>query len=346
MRPDLAALITAQHGVFTRAQAVEAGYTAREIRSLTREHGTWVVVRRGVYTTRALWEAADPYDGQMALRDAAVHLTTPVMHVFSHDSAARAWGLAIFRPREQYVHLTRPVFTGSRSEHGVKHHLARIQPGEIETVNGLPVTSLVRTALDLARAHGPMTGVTACDSAARLGVSAQDFADALKLMVSWPGVQTARACAAFADPGAQTVGESLTAQLLSEAGLGPRHTQFPVRVGLGTAWVDIRVGRHLIEFDGREKYLDGYGNPSDTVWEEKVRESRMVDEEFVVSRVIWPDLLGRRARAAAIERLLRNHARSIRLYGAHLTAQQQEYAALMAAERQRRIARFRRRDAA
>jgi hypothetical protein len=48
MRAELAALAAAQGGVFTRAQAMDAGYRAPELRGLTAVGGAWVTVRRGV----------------------------------------------------------------------------------------------------------------------------------------------------------------------------------------------------------------------------------------------------------------------------------------------------------
>ena len=46
----------------TRRQAVAAGHTERELRTLTAVHGPWVVVRRGVYVERELWDSLTGYD--------------------------------------------------------------------------------------------------------------------------------------------------------------------------------------------------------------------------------------------------------------------------------------------
>ena len=59
MRPDLQAIATRNGGVVTRADALRCGYTERELRTLTGHRGGWVVVRRGCYVERTLWEHAD-----------------------------------------------------------------------------------------------------------------------------------------------------------------------------------------------------------------------------------------------------------------------------------------------
>ena len=89
---DYAALASAQGGLITRAQAIAAGYSERELRTLTGVHGPWVIVRRGVYAERELWESLTGYGEQAGLRDRAVHLTMRTDHLMSHDSAARALG--------------------------------------------------------------------------------------------------------------------------------------------------------------------------------------------------------------------------------------------------------------
>ena len=60
MRPDLLALTTSQAGLLTRAQALDAGCSERELRTLIGPRGPLVTVRRGVYVDRGSWDAAGP----------------------------------------------------------------------------------------------------------------------------------------------------------------------------------------------------------------------------------------------------------------------------------------------
>lgn len=95
MRPALAARAAHHHGLLTRRDALDAGYTEREMRRLLGTQGAWVAVRRGVYVERRLWEGLRRYDARPALVDRAAQLTAKVPHVLSHDSAARAHGLPL-----------------------------------------------------------------------------------------------------------------------------------------------------------------------------------------------------------------------------------------------------------
>ena len=291
----------------TRRQALVAGYEAHEIRRLTAATGPWVVVRRGVYIERERWEALGPYDARPALRDRAAQLTMIVPHVLSHDSAARAHGLPMLRPPVELSHITRPAVGGSRTRFGVKHHLSQTMPPIVE-LGGLHVTGLARVALDLAREHGFAAGVVACDGVLRRGVTRVDLETELDGMWCWPGITRSRESVVYADPGAESIGESLSRILLEELGLGPVETQFAVRLPTGTVWCDLRIGCHVFEFDGRVKYHrieDGgvAARPAgEVVWDEKKRERLICAEGLGMSRIIWDDFWGP-ARGRALDRL-------------------------------------------
>jgi hypothetical protein len=330
MRPELAALAADQGGLVTRQQAKRAGYTERELHTLTKVGGRWVVVRWGVYMERALWDALK-HDGQLAAVDRAAHLVMRRTHIMSHDSAARAHGLPMLRDHVELVHVTRPGVGGARTDHGVKHHIGRVLP-EVLTVGRLPVTNLARTALDLGREHGIGQGVGACDAAMRRGVSFADFQRELATMRCWPGVTRARAAAEYADPGAENIGESLARMLVIELGLvGDLETQFPVLVGRREYWVDIRVGCHLFEFDGRVKYLRrAQGGVSDRdagdiVWDERTRQNEICALGLGMSRIIWADFYGA-ARERAKDRLRAEYAVTLARFGCILPAHLRETA--------------------
>ena len=75
MRPALNAVAARNGGVFLRRDAVRAGYSEREMKTLTGPRGDWVVVRRGCYAERTLWDVEDD-EGRYRLRVLAAHLTT------------------------------------------------------------------------------------------------------------------------------------------------------------------------------------------------------------------------------------------------------------------------------
>ncbi|TSE00049.1 hypothetical protein FOS14_09540 [Skermania sp. ID1734] len=94
MRPNLAALATAQWGVFTFQQA-RASYTDGEIRTLIRR-GDWVRVFRGVYR-----QSATTPDVRLMLTAASLTLGAPV--AACHDTAAQLHGFGVLDSPKLHV---------------------------------------------------------------------------------------------------------------------------------------------------------------------------------------------------------------------------------------------------
>jgi hypothetical protein len=336
-------LIRRQGGVVSRQQLLMAGYTEQEIRRSTEASGPWVVVRRGVYAERALVEQLDPYDGLMQLRDRAAHLLMQRPHLMSHDSAARAWRLPMLKPDDPLVHVTRFGVGGSRTTHGVKHHLTRIGLLGTERVDGMRLTGLARTALDLAREHDDPTGLVACDAARRRGATELDFHEQLSLMWCWPNVVRARRSFELSDPGAESPGESLLRNLVCGLQLGGEPiTQFPVRVERRQFWTDLVVGRHVFEFDGFKKFqrVERGGTadrpPEQIAWDEKTRQDLICGLGLGMSRVTWAEFFGDRRRQAE-DRLLREFRTTVDRYGWTMPSSLLRFAESMADERRRRM---------
>ncbi len=321
MNSTLRALAAGQGDLFTRRQAVRSGCTERELKTRTGALGDWVVVRRGVYCERVIWEPLHD-DDRYRLRVRAAVLTQARPGVISHASAGAHLGLPLRPHWTTLVHVTRAGVTGSRTEGGVKHHRAGYLETDVTVAQGLRCTGLARTALDIARELGYTDGVVAADAALRLGATKEELALVLETMWSWPHVTRARDAVAVADGGAQSIGESLLRILLLELRIGTPQTQFVVQDRGRRAEVDIRIRRHLFEFDGKVKYLgrDEGGvadtSPAQVVWDEKRREDwlRNHDGGFGMSRVVWPELFGRQ-REETKRRLLREFDESERRYG-------------------------------
>lgn len=330
LHPRLAAAAHQHDGLFLRSEALAAGYASDDIRSLTRAGGPWTVLRRGVYILTEGWQAADDSTRSWLL-DLAAHRGMRTDHLMSHDSAARALGIPLIGGRTQLSHVTRRGVQGSRTHYGVKHHLGRELPAAVVTSGGVPLTGDARTALDLAREHGFDAGVVAIDHVLGGGTSLRSFEHELARMTRWPFVRTSRRALAFADPRAESVGESLTRILLAELGWEPLDAQFAIPVdGDGIRWCDLRYRRHLVEFDGRLKYRPvGEGgfatiDPADVAFRDRKRDTDIGQWGLGISPVTWRDLFSGRAQARA--RLRREEALTCSRFGTELPSDLLEFA--------------------
>lgn len=342
MHPTLVAVAARQRGVFTRQQAMEAGYRGPEIRTRLGPGGRWVAVRRGVHAEREFWEAADDTE-RWRMQDMAAHLTMSSRHAMSHDSAARALGLDQMKPATMLVHVTRQQVTGSRTEHGVKHHVSRVRPEELLVTDGLPHLGMARTAVDLAREHGLGPGVAVMDQVLRRGVTDDELAAQIAAQRHWPGVGDAARALTLADSGAENVGETIARLLVAEIGLGvPIQTQFPVRIGGQTAWIDLLVGCLAVELDGRKKYVgvaEGgvvSGSVADVVMSEKRRESLLQEQRLMIARITPEDFWGAR-RAAAQRRIRVQYDVATAAYGTTPQPELLAFAEQMSAVREERL---------
>src|SRR5699024_1700458 len=133
-----------------------------------------------------------------------------------------------------------------------------------------------------------LPGLVVADQALRAGVPPGELLRVVAGMKSWPGVTRGRAAAHDADGRSESVGETLSRPLVTELGLGRPEPEFEIAEGRTTARVDLRLGMHLFEFDGRVKYarVRPYddGRPGEEVlWAEKRREDWLRSLGFGVS---------------------------------------------------------------
>lgn len=306
-----------QGGLITWRQAHEAGLDARDIARLVNS-GVWHRVRKGVYADGTTWHALDVHRGQPILRIRAAHLVLAVPHVFSHDSAALLLGMGCPDGRTALVHLTRPDVRGGRIRAGIRHHGAPYADDDVCFVDDLPVLMPARTAIDLAREHGPDHGLAACDAALRSGVVSTDLDALLADMHHWPGIRAARAAVALADPGSESWLESRGRWFIHELGIGEPSTQFGLGFGSRTAWCDIRVGRHIFEIDGLAKYpTDSEEARRRALREEKVRQDFISGFKLGVSRLTHIDFEA--GRAASQRRVLREFTDTCRRFGTDIS---------------------------
>jgi very-short-patch-repair endonuclease len=134
----IAALAERQHGVVGRAQLLRAGVGRRAIGGRL-ERGSLHLVHLGVYAV------GHPLLSLEARWMAAVLACGPGA-VLSHRAAGRLWGIT---PRSTAPpEVSRPG--DFRSRRGIVAHRSPVSDDEASRVNGIPVTSISRTLLDLA----------------------------------------------------------------------------------------------------------------------------------------------------------------------------------------------------
>ncbi len=140
MDARIARVAARQHGLFSRAQAVEVGATMASIRSRL-EAGRWMRSGPGVYRLTGVpvtWK-------QRAL---AACLVSGTGAVVSHRSAAVLWGVSGFRPGR--IEITVPPGRSNRNA------LARVHRSAVDGTrrDGIPVTRPARMVMDLAGVVG------------------------------------------------------------------------------------------------------------------------------------------------------------------------------------------------
>jgi hypothetical protein len=151
-------------------------------------------------------------------------------------------------------------------------------------IDNIPVTSLARTVLDLARTVPMPQAVSAGDRALALGLTRQELQVGLLLMERWPGVRAARRVVEFLDARSESAGESMSRVRLMEEGLPRPELQQEIfgPDGRLVARVDFRWKEYKTvgEFDGKIKYgtlLKPGQRIEDVIFEEKVREDAVRD---------------------------------------------------------------------
>lgn len=188
---------------------------------------------------------------------------------------------------------------------GITVHADRISEDQVILVDGIPVTSPARTALDLGCWYRFGPAVASLDALAR--ATRFDPGEAMALATRYPGrrgIRNARRALAMVDAGAQSPKETWLRLVLIERGLPTPTTQIPVMDDFGTVvayldmgWEDIMIA---VEYDGEQHRTDR----RQYTWD--VRRLEMLERMgWIVVRVLAgdrPDVIVRRVRAAMARR--------------------------------------------
>lgn len=301
----LRALLEAQAGVVTYAQARRAGVPAGQL-AAPGERGRLVRIRPDAYTPATQYAQASEAE-RAALRVAAERLISGVDLVATGLLAAVVHGLPVLGRLPEQLELT------ERKHERPKHHgnSATIQDRDVTVVRGVPVSSLARTAVDVARTRGFVGGVITADGVLARRVERAEMQEVRSRCRRWPGVATADLVLRFADGRSESALESYGRVRMHQNGLPPPELQVRLFDEAGLMGRVDQCWRHrwtVAEADGAVKYTDPVA-----LFAEKQREDRLREAGFEVVRYTWvdvarrPEALTRRV-AAAFGRASRRHA--------------------------------------
>jgi very-short-patch-repair endonuclease len=221
------ALARSQHWVVSRVQLLELGFTPGEIRHRLKTgrlhrlyQGVYAVGHRGL-TRKGEWMAAVLACGPGA--------------VLRHTTAAALW--QIRSERERQIHLTVPLTAGPRHAGVTTHRSGTLRPNDRTDYDHIPVTTPLRTLIDLATILPPAELETTINEADKLDLlSAHELRAALVDRSSEPGIGPLR-----------TLLDRSTFRL-TRSELERRFLPLARCAGLPTPLTNTRVNSFLVDF--------------------------------------------------------------------------------------------------
>lgn len=262
---------------FTYHDLVAQGLSLNEIDAQTRV-GLLLRIRRGVYSRN---DTLDAREAHRRLMLATMQFVEP-SNVFTHESAAVLHGLPLPTVPTSTVFMTRRTTGHADRRSSLRVRNTVLSSDETTHIDALPVTTLARTTVDLARLLPYEWGVAVCDAALRLGLTRAELADGVGRHHRLRGLPRARMAAQFADGRAESPAESISRVQLDLAGLPAPELQYEVYDDDGVfvaradfGWPELRL---VGEVDGKWKYgelLKPGQRPEDAIMREKNREENI-----------------------------------------------------------------------
>ena len=267
-----------QAGAFTRSQAVDAGATRGQVQWWTRR-GLWVPVV-GPVLRSAAWapdESTQAHAARLTWPDSVVALTT----------AARIHHLPV--RDDGRIHVVVP--SGRRHRGPLTPYQYRLDPGDVRTVGGVPVTTRERTILDcLGRLAVPDAQDLLAWVASRQMMSADRLREWLSRHAGRWGNRARAEAARRLERGAVNPAEDRLHSILRDAGIVGWIGGASLVEHLGIyaqADVYFPAVRLVLEADGRAAH-DASRFQSD-----RSRQNQLVAAGCTVLRYTWRDLVDR-----------------------------------------------------
>jgi hypothetical protein len=275
-------------GVFSRTEALAAGWTARRLDGAV-ARGELLRPHRGVYRTPVA--ATSKYQmsrAELCAKSAAAALATSLGASVSHECAAALNGLPVVGGVGLPCITVHPRRSGDIAN--VHLHRAQLPSSHLITAHSISATSPARTVIDLGRDLGIGQAMVAADAALNSGMmSLADLECVERDCAGWPGIKRARAVRPLADARAESPLETLSRLRLMDAKLPAPDLQTVIRRldGEFVGRVDFYWDQFGVvgEADGRLKYQ----SPAD-LYAEKRRQEQLEELGLVVVRWAWSEL--------------------------------------------------------
>lgn len=274
---------------FRGTDAPQWGLTRAVLRRLEQDGA----VRRPL---RNVYVRADRPDTP-TLRAQAAHLVLPAHVVVADHSASWLHGIDTYSPAEHQLPLTLEVVSVAghepTSRAGVLGGRRDLVAAEICTVHGVPATTPVRTACDLACLRGRARALAVLDAFMRVhGITRADLDAMLPRFRGRRGVKQLRELIGHASPKPESPGESWPRMAIIDAGLPVPECQVWVELpGFGRVRLDLayRWLKVAVEYDGEEFHSSAADRAHD-----RVRREALAAAGWVVIVVTRHDLSGPR----------------------------------------------------
>lgn len=272
----IATIAARQHGVIARIQLLRLGLGRKAIDHRVKL-GRLHVVHRGVYavghprlTIHGRWMAAVLASGEHTR--------------LSFRSGAMLW--CIRRTDRGLIEVTSPH--RGRGRPGIERHYAELPSDEVTVHQGIPVTTVPRTLLDLATVLTPTQLARAVNEAEVQRLTHTLSLDALLARYPRrPGVPALRALLGRRVTVTRSELESRFLEFLTDAGLPLPETNAHIQVDGIWYEVDCLWRQHglVVELDGREVHGTGAAFESD-----RARDRILQAAGFRVIRITWRQL--------------------------------------------------------
>jgi very-short-patch-repair endonuclease len=264
-----------QHGPVTRAQALKAGLTVRQIERQVGK-GELLVPYRGIYVPASVGPSH------------AGDVMAACLYTGGHASracAASLWELRGFDA--EVVEVTTPYRSAFRTAGLVVHRSRRVDPRDVCTKQNIPITTVAATLVDIAGSHPELAEGALSDAIVRARTRRYRIENALARAGTrgCPGAILMRKLLAGLDVPTESALEDAFRDFIRRFGLPEPRRQIPIgggRFRLDFGWPAIRFA---VETDGGAFHSSPAERRHDRA---KMAQARK--EGWMVRRVYWHDI--------------------------------------------------------